>query len=146
MPDKPIIYYADDDIDDLEIFKEASQTLNVEIRTFTNGKVLLDALQDSGEIPALIFVDLNMPVMDGYEVIKCIRAIEKFEHVPSVVLSTASDHISVVKSREAGANYFITKPTSIAKLLLAIAHTIRIDWNKFKPTYGEFIHKHDVDL
>ena len=146
MLDKPTIYYTDDDIDDLEMFKEAAQTLDVEIKTFTSGKALLDALQDTTDTPSLIFVDLNMPVMDGYEVIKSIRAIEKFENVPSVVLSTASDHISVVKSREAGANYFITKPTSIAKLLLAIAHTIRIDWSKFKPTYGEFIHKHDFEI
>ena len=140
----PIIFYADDDTDDLSLFKEAAGSLDIDVSVsaFSLADEMLDVMRNPPPNPAVVFIDLNMPVKSGYDLIKEIRESEGFQQVPIVVLFTASDHRSVTKSRELGANYFITKPTDINKLVSAIRHTLSIDWKKFNPTYGEFIHKH----
>ncbi|HEX9980490.1 MAG TPA: response regulator [Flavobacterium sp.] len=136
----PTVFYADDDHDDLAFFKEAAESLDVEVKGFAQGDDLLKSMKEPPS-PALVFIDLNMPVKSGYELIQEIRQ-SGYTETPIVVFSTASDHRSVTKCRELGANYFITKPTEINKLVNAISHTLSIDWKKFNPTYGEFIHKH----
>lgn len=139
MSESPLIFYVDDDVEDLHDFQQAAQEM-AEVRIFERGAEMLLALP--AQEPKIIFVDLNMPLKSGYEIIQEIRATEQYNTIPIVVLSTASDNVSVTKSRELGANYFIQKPTTLHKLAKSIRHTMTIDWQKFTPSYGEFIHKH----
>jgi response regulator RpfG family c-di-GMP phosphodiesterase len=137
----PLIFYIDDDLDDLQAFAEAVGSI-AKVALFERGTEMIHALQHNPEKPAVVFVDLNMPMKSGYEIIQEIKDKEELKDMIIVVLSTASDNISVTRSRDLGANYFIQKPTTLRKLRKAIEHTLGIDWKKFKPTYGEFIHKH----
>ncbi len=139
MIDSPLIIYVDDDEEDLSNFQEAVGEI-AEVKVFERGGDMLKMLPSL--TPKIIFVDLNMPLKSGYEIIQEIRSAEQYNSIPIVVLSTASDNISVTKSRELGANYFIQKPTTLHKLAKSVRHALNINWEKFKPTYGEFIHKH----
>ncbi|HEY0091654.1 MAG TPA: response regulator [Flavobacterium sp.] len=141
MNEHPNIYYIDDDTDDLRVFREAVHPI-ANVALFERGHDIIQALRKNAEKPKVIFIDLNMPMKSGYEVIQEIKEVNEWNEIPIVVLSTASDNISVTRSRDLGANYFIQKPTTLRKLRKAIEHTLAIDWKKFKPTYGEFIHKH----
>src|SRR6476620_9926327 len=135
MKNAPNIFYIDDDADDLRLFREAVSPI-AHVSLFERGSEMMQALKNTPEKPQIIFIDLNMPMKSGYEVIQDIKHAEELSEVAIVVLSTASDNISVTKSRELGANYFIQKPTTLKKLRKAIEHTMEIDWKKFKPTYG----------
>ena len=139
--EKPLIYYIDDDSDDLESFGTAVEPIAI-VSLFERGPEMMSALMNNREKPSVVFIDLNMPMKSGFEIIHEIKEIEELQDIAIVVLSTASDNVSVTRSRDLGANYFIQKPTTMKKLRKAIAHSLEIDWKKFNPTYGEFIHKH----
>ena len=140
MAGAPIIFYVDDDLDDLRLFEEAVGQI-ADVTLFERGIDMMNLLKGEKK-PEVVFIDLNMPMKSGYEVIQEIRSFDIQNEIAVVVLSTASDNFSVTKSRDLGANYFIQKPISLNKLRKAVDHTLKIDWKKFKPTYGEFIHKH----
>lgn len=60
----------------------------------------------------LMFVDVNMPIMDGYTFIKTARATGAIGHVPIVMISTEAQKIDRDKAFEAGANHYLVKPAS----------------------------------
>ena len=60
----------------------------------------------------LMFVDVNMPIMDGYTFIKTARASPAIGHVPIVMISTEAQKIDRDKAFEAGANHYLVKPAS----------------------------------
>jgi CheY-like chemotaxis protein len=135
----PVIFYADDDRDDLELFEMAAFSLKVNIRLFSYAAEMLDEIKELPEKPSIIFVDLNMPMISGYEVITILK--ENNINIPVVVLSTTQHPVSIAQAKDAGASYYITKPTSITKLQKAIDYVLGIDWDSFKPTMEEFAHQ-----
>src|ERR1700694_6288956 len=92
---KNIVLYADDDPDDLELVQEAfaRYAKNVEVVTARDGSQVLSYLQrltDEDPAPCLIILDLNMPVLNGKDVLKKVRDMDKFEVVPVVIFTTSS--------------------------------------------------------
>ena len=81
----------------------------------------VEALEKALDKPVdVMFVDVNMPVMDGYTFIKTARASETIGHIPIVMISTEAQLIDRDKAFEAGANHYLVKPASpdaIANLL-----------------------------
>jgi FixJ family two-component response regulator len=80
-----------------------------------------------------------MPMISGYDVVEILRAYGIT--TPIVILSTASNALLINRVFNAGANFFITKPTSLNLLKAAVKHALNIDWNNFTPTIKEFSHK-----
>ncbi len=70
--------------------------------------------------PDLLITDINMPEMDGFELIEAVRARPEFKGVPILVLSTEFSDEKKTRAREAGATGWITKPFDAAKLGTAI--------------------------
>ncbi|RZJ30277.1 MAG: response regulator [Flavobacterium sp.] len=137
---KTRIFYLDDDKDDIEMFLEATESFdNVQVVVFTHGDTMLKNLHLVKKIPNAVFVDLNMPVKHGLDVIREIRVYDKFTDMPIVVLTTVGFN-NIAKSKEAGANYFVIKPTSIQKLQDAIRHVLDLDFKTFKPSLEEFLY------
>lgn len=128
MVKNPLLFYVDDDSDDLMIFEDAANEIGANVKLFNNGDKLLQALNSLPAEPSMIFVDLNMPGKSGFDLISEIRSSGQWTELPLVVLSTASDKLSIEKCQSAGANYYIQKPTSIDKLKAALNHTLTIDW------------------
>jgi CheY-like chemotaxis protein len=75
---------------------------------------------DDRPVPILILLDLNMPVMDGYQVIKVLKADERTRTIPIVVLTTTDTSQDVSRCYDLGCNVYITKPVEYGKFSEAI--------------------------
>jgi CheY-like chemotaxis protein len=108
----------EDDVDDQEFFLTAIKELtdSVIIRVLGNAKSALQILESKQEPVDLIFLDLNMPLMDGQDFLRILKKNEALKQIPVVVLSTTSHPITIKYAKELGALDFITKPTKISEL------------------------------
>lgn len=117
---KPLlIYLADDDQDDRMLFKEALDEIDtgIAIEDFDNGVTLMDNLLNRNKrLPDIIYLDLNMPLMNGEECLYDIRNEPELVHIPIVIYSTYVDEASANLLREKGANLFLEKPDTFNKL------------------------------
>jgi CheY-like chemotaxis protein len=120
----PLLLVADDDADDRLLLQDAFQTLgfSTEVRFVENGEELLASLQgrDGSEperLPHLILLDLNMPMLDGRETLRLIKADERLCSIPVVVLTTSQSARDVVESFMSGANAYVPKPGSFENLV-----------------------------
>ncbi|QRY55472.1 response regulator [Sphingobacterium siyangense] len=79
------IYLADDDKDDRQIFQEAFNEINSgnDLKIFNNGLEVIDYLNANDEIPDIIFLDFNMPLMSGIETLEVIRRNERYGSLSS---------------------------------------------------------------
>lgn len=117
---KNILFYADDDIDDLELVKEAfAQYSNkVEVITATDGSkalAYLSNLKKHDNLPCLIILDINMPVINGKQVLLRVRQLELLEHIPVVLFSTSSQPNDKIFAQRHNAG-FITKPIDVKQM------------------------------
>lgn len=118
MPALKTILIIDDDIDDQEILITAIQELDAAILCCTalNGKDALDKLMSKEVVPRLIFLDLNMPAMNGFQFLEHVSCSHELSQIPVVVFSTSSNPADVQQTKKLGAIDFFTKPTSFLKL------------------------------
>lgn len=110
------IFLVEDDADDQDFFIEALNNIkNTSLFGIANnGKEALDKLMHSDFIPDIIFMDVNMPLMNGIE---CLRAIKRFprtKHIPVIMLSTAAEQPQLWQ--ELGAKGYIKKPSDLTLL------------------------------
>lgn len=123
----PYIFLVDDDQDDRDLFKEALDELRLgsEIATFENGVDLMANLFDnSAELPEMIFLDLNMPLMNGEECLNDIRSEPKFANIPIIIYSTYFDELKADLLQKKGADLYLRKPKSFKKLKWSIQYAI----------------------
>jgi CheY-like chemotaxis protein len=123
---------VDDDQDDLDFFTEAIRENfnNVECISITNPKLAYDRLSSDGFQPDLIFLDLNMPKMNGRELLTAIRNLPKLKKTPVVIYTTSSERKDQEDTAKLGASYFFTKPTRLEDLRNQLKHILSIDWLK----------------
>jgi CheY-like chemotaxis protein len=110
---------TDDDDEDRYLFQEAISELEIDynILLLTNAQELLNYLDSDNETPDIVFLDLNMPGMTGFDALQKIRSDVRFYKIPVIAIySTSSDESDKQKSLEYGANAFITKPNDFSKL------------------------------
>ena len=86
------------------------------VREARNGQEALDAVSNEGE-PDLIFLDVNMPVMDGLEFLATSAGAGLVERVPVVIVSTEGRDEDVQRGLDAGARAYLRKPFNPATLL-----------------------------
>src|SRR6476661_995347 len=110
------LFYVDDDPDDLQLFKEVAESFGEKVCVFQFPELMLYSLNHPPPVPSIIFVDLNMPSMNGFEVIKKIKNSPVLRSLPIIVYSTSSRLDDVLHCRELGASLFVTKPTRISDL------------------------------
>lgn len=135
------IFYVDDDPDDLDMFKMVVDEIGESITLFHCGKDFMSALDEAPPLPAVIFLDLNMPIKTGYEILYEIRASGAFKGLPRIVYSTSASKASVDQCRELGACLYIVKPSSMSALKKAIEHVLSIDWETFQPNEDNFLYR-----
>lgn len=118
------ILVADDDADDRQLISEALSTLPIQfsIIHLENGKEVLDYLlrrdrfADVKSQPDLIFLDLNMPLLDGFEVLKGIRIHQVLTSIPVHVVTVSRNPEHENKARKLGATGFHHKGNKSADL------------------------------
>ena len=97
------------------------------IHVVSDGQQAIDYLFCEGEYtgsqcasPLLVLLDLNMPVLDGYQVLERMKADERTKRIPVIVLTTTDDSREVHRCYELGCNVYITKPVEYEKFSEAI--------------------------
>ncbi|MDB5239992.1 MAG: response regulator receiver protein [Spirosoma sp.] len=122
------IYAVDDDEDDRYLIKEALKAYSdCAVTFFADAESLLADLLNRPEekLPALILLDLDMPRVDGYEVLQTLRTNLDLCFIPILVLSATRSEQTVRKAYQLGANTFMSKPNSFSEMsqLLQLMHT-----------------------
>ncbi|MCG2460318.1 response regulator [Flavobacteriaceae bacterium F89] len=122
------IHLADDDEDDLELFEDAISEVqkDAQVIKFKKGQEMISHLEDKGlNLPRIIFLDLNMPGMNGEECLIKIRDNKRLDLIPVVIYSTT--FVTKVAKRLAsqGANIYVQKPSSFALLKSILERSIQ---------------------
>jgi len=131
-PQQPFrLILADDDPDDCEMFNEALKRVATDatLETVHNGKELLEYLHNTAtELPHLVILDLNMPIMGGMEAVEAIRNSKQLRHLSVVILSTSSRQEDIEQTCRKGADGYISKPSSFGRLQEIIQKILNIHW------------------
>ncbi|NLV53861.1 MAG: response regulator [Bacteroidales bacterium] len=106
------------------LIKKMLSQYTFEIRTATGGQQALDAIAQKK--PNLVLLDLMMPGIDGFEVIRRVRADEKTKDLPIIILSALNSEQDISKGFQLGANDFINKPIIMEKLLSSVSTQINL--------------------
>ena len=123
---------VDDDKDDQEIFRFALKKVDPEVSCLlaNDGVFALEKLQeDSFKLPEFIFVDINMPRLNGVQVLGEIKKIDLLKKIPVYMYSTSGQPDIIQKCKKMGAADFIVKSANISDLedaLRSILQGIRI--------------------
>lgn len=127
----PILLVEDNPIDlDLTMRAFASKYLSNPIQVARDGEEALQYLErwEQGEPrPVVILLDLNMPKVNGLEVLRKIKSHPDFKAIPVVILTTSSESSDLEAAYQAGANSYIIKPVDFEKFL-EVANHIDLYW------------------
>ena len=115
------ILIIDDDTDDVEILAEAFTQSGVDgvhyVHTAMQAFMFLEGLKTPGELPKLIVTDHYLPGITGPEFVRDLKGMDRYKHIPVVVLSTIKTEAQIEKYREMGAADYIIKPTTYDEYL-----------------------------
>jgi CheY-like chemotaxis protein len=110
---------VDDDCDDTELFAEAIGSLDAAVSCLNacDGKDALDKLKSHTiDKPDIIFLDINMPIMNGWQFLSSLKGNEDLKEIPVIMYSTSSKSSDVQTAMSSGALCFFTKPNSFLTL------------------------------
>ncbi len=138
------ILLADDDKDDCLLFKEALEELQLQttLTLVHNGQHLLNLLKkDSDKNFDVLFLDLNMPRINGFECLEEIKRDDKLKSLPVIIFSTSNDLSVADKLYNSGAQHFISKPSnySILRKIIQEALFLVAEKNSSQPPREKFL-------
>jgi CheY-like chemotaxis protein len=125
-----VILLVEDNQSDIELtmraFKRGRITNDVVVAE--NGREALDYLfgtgkyagRDTAQMPTLILLDIKMPVMDGLETLKHIRANQQTRRIPVVILTSSQEEQDIAASYDLGVNSYIRKPVDFNQFVNAV--------------------------
>jgi CheY-like chemotaxis protein len=108
------ILYIDDDLEDREIFQEAIAEIGPEYvcNVVTDGMQGMSALEDLVVMPDFIFVDVNMPVMNGKQFLEKVKTTPRLRNIPVIMYSTTSYTQERIEYFRLGAKAVLIKPNT----------------------------------
>lgn len=122
------VILVDDDLDDHEVFKSACMVVDptIEVIGFESGEQALRDLSTFEIMPDMIFLDLNMPRLNGIEVLEAVKAMEKMKVVPVIVYTTSFDTWVKERCQTIGAADVIEKPNSFDALCEKLGTLLKV--------------------
>ncbi|MEP2281068.1 response regulator [Maribacter sp.] len=137
------VFLADDDSDDRTFFSDALREIPIQtkITEFNNGVDLMAGLLSNDiEKPDVIFLDLKMPMMDGFECLADIRDLEKYADTPVIIYSTSYHPKEITRLDEMGASLYLQKPSSYNQLKTLLHKCLRyVDNSEHNKPEREFV-------
>ena len=106
---KRSVLVADDNADIRRIVRSHLENIGLQVEAVPDGKMAVECVADGS--PDLVFLDIQMPVMDGFAACLAIRKLHG-DHLPVVMMTGLDDFDSINKAYDAGATDFITKPVN----------------------------------
>jgi CheY-like chemotaxis protein len=135
------ILLADDDKDDRFLFEKALSEISIptQLTKVNNGEQLLTHFSGSGKLPDVLFLDLNMPLKNGYECVAKIKDNEKTRQVPVVMYSTTINDTLADVLYDQGTHYYMHKCdfTGLVKDIQRILELL--SKNPAQPPRDEFV-------
>ncbi len=132
---KSRILIVDDDARNLRLMAEILSHQGYSFETAANGLEAISKIKEFS--PDLIFMDIMMPVMDGYECCRRIKADETTCHIPIVMVTALGDRESKIKGLALGAQDFLSKPIDSTELVLRAENLLKIKY------FEDFLKKHN---
>ena len=120
------IYYLDDDQEDLEFFKEVTESLGHTVMLFAQGRRMLQALDNEAEKPDIIFLDIHMPILNGEEIVDILKKTDEWKDIPIVMVSGAYPKKLVRHFSDIGVNYLMKRP-NVHDFKDAIEQVLKMD-------------------
>ena len=122
-----VLLLVEDDPGDVTMTREALAEAKVlhDLHVVDNGEAAIAFLRQEGPYadaprPDLIFLDLNLPRMDGREVLAIVKNDEALRRIPLVVLTTSDSQDDIARSYDLHANAYVTKPVGLESFLTAV--------------------------
>lgn len=120
------VYVADDVAINIELVESVFRNdPDLLIRKAENGKELMLYIEDHG-VPDLLILDLMMPVMDGFDVLRNLKSAREAKYFPVIVLSALADKQSIVKALSMGADDYVTKPFFVEELKARVNNMLKL--------------------
>jgi CheY-like chemotaxis protein len=126
ITERPILL-VDDDTNDIMIAKRAFEKSQIHNKIYVthNGEEAIQFLRKEGkykDMPTtgLVILDLNMPKVDGFEVLETIKGDEKLKSTPIIVLTSSSRPEDIERAYKLGCNSFIVKPVNFEDFIEAV--------------------------
>lgn len=124
MHTPPLILIADDDPDTAGLLERICKRTGYDVKLASDGSSAVAHARQF--LPDLILLDVQMPVMDGFQVLKELDSIEETRHIPSIIITAAATKPDdVVRGMDTGANDYIFKPFNYHELLARISAKLR---------------------
>jgi len=128
------ILHVDDDDDDLLLLSKALEEINLHHSiTTASGCLDLFKLLENEDSYDLIIMDVNMPIMNGKQCLKKIKAHEKYCNIPVVMFTVSSAVSDIEETYQAGAHYHMVKPYAFVNLVESVRTLFAIDWKNNPP-------------
>lgn len=127
------VLLVEDNPGDVRLVQEAFDIAAIEVDFLIadDGAKAIDVLsrrvEGSERLPDLVLLDLNLPRMDGFDVLESVSENDELRHLPILVLTSSTDEEDVVKTYAKSANAYLTKPDSPDQLV-AMARAIESFW------------------
>jgi CheY-like chemotaxis protein len=118
------ILLIDDERDDAELLSDAVKELEIDavVAHFDDGKKGLEKLKEKAiPMPDIIFLDINMPHINGWDCLRELKAVAHIQKIPIVMYSTSSFDKQGVQPTDVGASAFLTKPSRFEELKAALS-------------------------
>jgi CheY-like chemotaxis protein len=115
------ILIVDDDPDDREILIDTLKESGVQqvygVGSAQEAFAFLQGIKEEQYLPKLIVTDLNMPGINGQELLNALKEMSRYRHIPVIVCSTSSSPVDMKNCLSSGAKDYLTKPTEFAGYL-----------------------------
>ena len=121
------ILIVDDNPKNIQVIGNILKDAHYNIGFATDGQQALELLQKTNDYD-LVLLDVNMPVMDGYETCIAMRKDEKFKEIPVIFLTAYTDENNIITGFESGAQDYITKPFNSKELLARVETHIQLKY------------------
>jgi CheY-like chemotaxis protein len=114
-----VVLNVDDDQEDREFFCDALRQIDASIKCLVAGSGMeaLSLLKKQTILPDYIFLDINMPMMDGKQCLRVLKQMPEFQSIPVIMYSTSTDTREIRECYSLGAEDFLIKPHSYEKLV-----------------------------
>ncbi|CAN5400283.1 response regulator [soil metagenome] len=126
------VLLVEDNAADILLTREAlsDSKISVRLSIAMDGEAaqnFLEKNEPDSSYPDLILLDINLPKINGYEVLQFIKKSEKYRHIPVIILTTSSSPKDIMTSYYNQANCYITKPVELDKFIETM-HTFEKFW------------------
>ena len=134
------IFLVDDDVDDQLFFTDALKEIDSSITCSiaNNGREALEQLRSLSSLPEILFLDLNMPFMNGYECLSQLKSESRLSRIPVVIFTTSNDPRDAELTHQLGAEVFLSKPNEFSKLRSKLEKILMLDFKGNSHLFSQY--------